>query len=101
MAPAHWQAEIANALWVAWRAGGILPERAADLLAQAARLPLTTVAVSDLWQGALTRSQKTGVAVYDTLFVELAVQRNCPLATFDKAVLRAFPDIAARPRDLL
>ena len=34
------------------------------------------------------------------LFVELAVRSRCPLVTFDKAVLRAFPEIATRPRDL-
>jgi hypothetical protein len=37
------------------------------------------------------------VAVYDTLFVELAVREEMPLATFDAAVLKAFPDIAVRP----
>jgi predicted nucleic acid-binding protein len=40
------------------------------------------------------------VSVYDTLFVELAARARCPLLTFDKAVLRAFPDVARRPRDL-
>lgn len=53
-----------------------------------------------LCQGALLRSLASGIAVYDTLFVELAVRRSCRLATFDKAVLKAFPDIAIRPRDL-
>ena len=40
------------------------------------------------------------IAVYDTLFVELAARAACPLVTFDKAVIRAFPNIAIRPRDL-
>jgi predicted nucleic acid-binding protein len=35
--------------------------------------------------------------VYDTLFVELAARKKLPLATFDAALLKAFPDIAARP----
>ena len=38
------------------------------------------------------------VAVYDALFVELAVREACPLVTFDRAVLRAFPDVAVRPK---
>jgi hypothetical protein len=42
----------------------------------------------------------SGIAVYDTLFVELAARTKCPLVTFDKAVLKAFPEIALRPRDL-
>jgi predicted nucleic acid-binding protein len=41
------------------------------------------------------------VPVYDTLFVEFAVRSGCPLVTFDKAALRAFPDIAIRPRRLI
>ena len=49
-----------------------------------------------LCQGALLRALDTGVSVYDTLFVELATQASCPLLTFDKAILRAFPEIARR-----
>lgn len=101
LAPAHWQAEIANAVWVASRAGRVAAEYATELLAEAERLPVITIAIPRLWQGALARSLATGVAIYDTLFVELAIQRGCPLATFDQAVLRAFPEIAVRPRDLL
>ncbi len=41
------------------------------------------------------------MAVYDTLFVELAVREKLPLATFDRKVLKTFPDIASRPGDLL
>ncbi len=54
-----------------------------------------------LRRGAPLRSLASGIAVYDTLFVELAARRSCRLATFDKGVLNAFPDIAIRPRDLL
>ena len=48
----------------------------------------------------MLRSVASGIAVYDTLFVELATRTGCPLLTFDKAVIKAFPDIAIRPRDL-
>jgi predicted nucleic acid-binding protein len=53
-----------------------------------------------LCQGALQRSLASGIAVYDTVFVELAVREKCPLATFDKALLKAFPNIAKRPGSL-
>jgi predicted nucleic acid-binding protein len=46
------------------------------------------------------RAIESGVSVHDTLFVELAARSGCPLLTFDKAVLKAFPDMARRPRDL-
>ena len=35
-----------------------------------------------------------------SLFVELAARMGCPLLMFDKALIKAFPDIAIRPRDL-
>ena len=51
-------------------------------------------------KGALLRSIESDVAAVDTLFVELAARSGCPLATFDAAVLPAFPEVARRPRDL-
>jgi predicted nucleic acid-binding protein len=42
----------------------------------------------------------SGVAVYDTLFVELAEREGVALATFDNKVSKAYPEIAKRPRDL-
>jgi hypothetical protein len=35
------------------------------------------------------------------LFVELAARKRLPLATFDRALLKAFPGIARRPAALL
>lgn len=43
----------------------------------------------------------TEVAVYNTLFVELAARRRLPLVTFDDRVLRVFPDLACRPGRLV
>ena len=78
----------------------ILDRIEAGWQAQPRRLGIESIATGTLCQGALLRSIESGVAVYDTLFVELAARSGCPLATFDAAVLRAFPDIARRPRDL-
>jgi predicted nucleic acid-binding protein len=61
---------------------------------------MEAVPTATLCQGALLRAVVSGVPVYDTLFVELAARSQCPLVTFDKAVLRAFPEIAVRPREL-
>jgi predicted nucleic acid-binding protein len=67
-------------------------------LDMAARLGVQAVPIRSLWQPALTRALDSGVAVYDTLFVELAVQRDLRLATFDAELLKKFRDIAFRPR---
>jgi predicted nucleic acid-binding protein len=100
LAPAHWEAELTNALWMAVRSGVVAAEEGPVRLSLARRLGIETVATATLCQGALLRSVASGIPVYDTLFVELAARSGCPLATFDKAVLKAFPDIALRPRDL-
>jgi predicted nucleic acid-binding protein len=100
VAPAHWEAELTNVVWMAVRAGILPPEEGPVRLSLARRLGVETVATATLCQGALLRSVTSGIAVYDTLFVELAARVGCPLLTFDKAVLKAFPAIAIRPRDL-
>ena len=100
VAPAHWEAELTNVVWMAIRAGVLSADEGPARLGLARRLGIESVPTATLCQGALLRAVTTGVPVYDTLFVELASRAECPLVTFDKAVLRAFPDIARRPRDL-
>ncbi len=100
LAPAHWEAELTNVVWMAVRTGIVPPQEGPVRLSLARRLGIETVATATLCQGALLRSVTSGIAVYDTLFVELAARADCPLLTFDKTLLKAFPNIAIRPRDL-
>ncbi len=100
VAPGLWEAEIANVIWMAARAKVITERDAGAKLALAARLGVQSVNNRTLWHGALARSLSSGIAVYDTLFVELAARDGIPLATFDEKVLKAYRDIAKRPRDL-
>jgi predicted nucleic acid-binding protein len=100
MAPAHWEAEITNVIWMAVRAGVLPQDEGPVRIGLARRLGIESVATATLRQGAFLRAVASGVPVYDTLFVELAVRAACPLLTFDKVVLRAFPEIAIRPRQL-
>ncbi len=100
-APALWEAELANVLWMATRHKVLSIEEAAARLNLANGLGIFTVPNRTLWQGAFMRAHQSGVAVYDTLFVELAAREQMPLATFDAALLRAFPHIAARPAGLM
>jgi predicted nucleic acid-binding protein len=99
-APALWEAELANALWMATRHKILTIEEATARLALADSLGIHAVPNRTLWQGAIMRAHQSGVAVYDTLFVELAARERLPLATFDAALLRAFRNIAARPASL-
>jgi predicted nucleic acid-binding protein len=100
IAPAHWEAELTNVVWMAVRSGILPPADGPVRLGLARRLGIESVNIANLCQGALLRSVTSGIAVYDTLFVELAARAACPLLTFDKAVIKAFPEIAIRPRDL-
>ena len=100
LAPANWEAELTNVPWMAVRSGVLAPEEGPARLSLARRLGIETVATATLCQGALLRAVASGTSVSDTLFVELAVREDCHLVTFDKAVLKAFPDIAIRPRAL-
>jgi predicted nucleic acid-binding protein len=97
-APAHWEAELANAIWMAVRSGTLPRDEGYQKLDMASRLGIQAVPVRSLWQAALTRALDSSVAVYDTLFVELAAQRELKLVTFDRELLKKFPDIAQRPR---
>ena len=101
LAPALWEAELVNVVWMAIRQGVIPPEEGPRRLALAARLGIHSVPSRTLWHGALIRAVSSGLAVYDTLFVELAVREKLPLATFDRKVLKTFPDVASRPADLV
>ena len=99
-APVHWEAELANAVWMAVRTGVLPSDEGHQKLDLAARLGIQSVPNRSLWQPALTRAVNSGAAVYDTMFVELAAQRNLPLATFDRNILKKFPEIAKRPKSL-
>ena len=100
-APAMWEAELANVVWMSVRTGVFTLAEGHRRLGLAAKLGIQSVANRRLWRGALTRATTSGAAVYDTLFVELAARRRLPLATFDRKVLQAFPGIAKRPGTLV
>lgn len=100
IAPAVWEAEITNVLWMAVRKRILGADEGVIRLRLAASLGIRSVSSKAVWQGALVRAVESGVAAYDTLFVELAHRNGLPLATFDAELWRAFPDIAKRPRDL-
>jgi len=99
-APVHWEAELANAVWMAVRTGVVSGDEGHQKLDLASRLGIQSVPDRSLWQPALTRSVDSGAAVYDILFVELAVQRNLLFATLDRNILKKFPEIAKRSSSL-
>jgi predicted nucleic acid-binding protein len=100
IAPAVWEAELANVVWMATQSRVITREQGTSKLVLAGRLGIRSIGNRTLWHGALSRALDSGVAVYDTLFVELADRERLSLVTFDNKVLKAFPKIAKRPSQL-
>ena len=86
---------------MAVRAGVLAAAEGPVRLGLARRLGIESIATATLCQGALLRAIESGISAYDTLFVEFAARSSCPLRTFDKALLKAYPDIARRPRDFI
>jgi predicted nucleic acid-binding protein len=101
LAPAIWEAELANVLWMAIRAGIVASDDGPRRLRFATGLGIQSVPSRALWEGALVRAVTSRLSVYDTLFIELAIRQGLSLATFDVKVLSAFPEIAKRPGSLV
>ena len=62
-APVHWEAELANAIWMAVRTGALRREEGHQKLDMASRLGIQAAPVRSLWQPALTRALDSGVAL--------------------------------------
>lgn len=97
LAPDLWRAELLNVLWMAVRHQRVPEETAGRLFRTAERLITRTVAASGLWRSALRLSCERAHPVYDTLYVALAQREKVPLWTYDKGILKCFPDVAERP----
>ncbi len=97
LAPAHWQAELANVVWKATVMGLLPVEAVAELIATAARLPIESVAVTALWRGAVARAIVADHPVYDTLFIELAERSGTRVVSYDRALRKKFADLVVEP----
>jgi len=97
MAPDLWRPELLNVLSMAVRTGRIDPASAFELIGASEGVVDRTVSSADLAETALALALERGHAVYDTLFVALAVRDECPLWTYDRAILKRFPEVAVCP----
>ncbi len=90
-APASVEAELLNVLWQ-WGRRGVEQEMAAAIYENAAQLWSDLIPVSTLWPTALALAFSAGHSPYDTLFVAAARYRRTLLLTYDKKLLKLFPD---------
>jgi len=101
LAPASWEAELANVVWKAVLWGSLAPGDAEAVLSTASLLPITGVPVRQLWLGAVMRSVIHQHPAYDGLFVELAAREGALVASYDQALQRRYPDLVKPPDHFL
>jgi predicted nucleic acid-binding protein len=86
--PLLWPLEVGNVLLVAERRGRIAPGTRLRALRALSELPITCDLETPqyAWTGAMNLAVEHGLTLYDAAYLELAVRRNLPLATFDRAL---------------
>lgn len=99
-APLLWRSELRSVLLTYVRSGALdvarateLMERAQEVLAAGEHVPASEI-VLELAAG-------SGASSYDCEYVALAIAIGVPLATYDGELLRAFPDVARAPGELI
>jgi predicted nucleic acid-binding protein len=86
--PAIWWYEVRNAALVGERRGRLRPTNTEYYLEQLADLPITTdAAVDEALAFRLARNHQ--LTFYDASYLALALRRHVPLATLDRALVRA------------
>ena len=85
LAPDLLWAELGNVLWKRCRSGELTREETRDLLRDFRRLSVITVPVRDLVAEAMEIAVQFDRSVYDSLYLALAVTRECRLVTADRA----------------
>ena len=91
-APTVWEAELANIVWMAIRHGVVSEEDGLERLRLADGLGVRSVPTRTLWLGALVRSINSGLAVYNTLFVEVAYRERTPAGHIRQSLTEGFSE---------
>jgi len=84
LAPDLIWAEVANAIWKKLRNSQITSEEARGVLQEFKRLPLETYASKALLESAWDLAEPMGITIYDSLYLALALSRDCALITADR-----------------
>lgn len=91
VAPASVEGELLNVVWQ-WGRERVSPVLAASVYEDAARLWTELVPVAALWPTALALALEHNHSPYDTLFVAAARRKKTRVLTYDRKLLRLFPD---------
>ena len=88
MVPAIWNLELANGLLKKERAKVITKKEVDELLGRWSKMPVTveTLGLSVTFSDTLHLAREHNLSVYDASYLELAVRRKVPVASFDSAL---------------
>jgi len=88
-APALWELELANVLRSSCLRRRMTAEKAQQILARIAQLPIDTDRHAVPPHELLALALRFGLSSYDAAYLELALRRQLPLATQDEALRAA------------
>jgi predicted nucleic acid-binding protein len=89
LAPDLIWSELGNIAWKRVRRGELQADEAAQMVADMSRMPLEIAPTHALLPPALELALATGCTVYDCMYVALAINRRCRLATADERLVNA------------
>ena len=91
MVPSLWRLEVANVLRGAVRRGRCDEAYADRSLERLSRLPIRVDDETDdhAWGRTRTLSREEDLTLYDAAYLELAIRRQCPIASQDAALIGA------------
>ncbi len=83
--PPIWNLEVRNGLLMAEGRSRIIEDRLQERLQDLTKLPINSDTDSNL-EDAFNLARAHGLSFYDATYLELALRRSMPLATFDAAL---------------
>lgn len=99
--PDSFRAEFLNVAWQYGRTYKIHAADLAEIVQDGYALPTGYIDSPVLWQNALALALEAGHSPYDTLFVAAAMLRKTQVLTYDKKMLKAFPQLTISVPDYL
>jgi predicted nucleic acid-binding protein len=87
-APAHWQAEAVNAVWKRVHRRQLTMVDAKECVSLFVDAPVNPVPLTELLEAAMEFAARLRISIYDALYVALAADRQIPLVSDDRELLR-------------
>ena len=93
--PSIWPLEVANVLLVAERKKRIAKAASGHFIALLSQLPIVVDLIEPerVFHDVISIARQHKLSSYDGAYIELAIRKGLPIASLDKAVLKAAKDI--------